>query len=143
MGIELFERAAESRGRLLRAEQLVTADGDADPQRGAGYLLTFDVGRILVAADRAHQRLLLRHVAAPEEVQSIKLAPLDDEEPWWRVAGNTITRAWPGGDGEGAASGAGAVRELRMQFREDDESPKVIALRYEDGVVRVGEATGR
>ena len=51
MGVELFERAAEVGGCFLKAEQLVESGGDDDPLRGPGYLLTFDVGRILVAAD--------------------------------------------------------------------------------------------
>lgn len=143
MGIELFERVAEARGRMLRVEQLVPAGGASDPRRGPGLLLTFDVGRILVVADPAHGRLLVRHIESAAEVEAIKRAPLDEEEPWWRVAGNSITRAWPGGAGagEGAAAGTGDLREVRLQFREDEENPKVISLRYDDGAVRVAEET--
>jgi len=43
LGIELFERAAESRGCILRVEQLVLPGGSAEPGRASGYLLTFDV----------------------------------------------------------------------------------------------------
>jgi len=136
-GIELFERVAEARGRLLRVELLVAADVEPDAAHGAGFLLTFDVGRLLVAADRAHGVLLVRAVTSPAEVESIKRIPLDEEEPWWRVAGNPLTRAWPGGGGAGAESGAGALREVRIQLREDDENPKVISLRYDAGAVRV------
>lgn len=139
MGIELFERIAEARGRILRVEQLVAAGAAPDPSHGPGYLLTFDVGRILVAADRVHGRLLLRPVAAPAELEGIARAPLDEEEPWWRVAGNPLVRAWPVESGAGAASGAGDVRELRLQFRDDDASPKLISLRYEGGAVWVAE----
>ena len=143
MGIELFERAAEARGRILRVEQILAAGGDPDPSHGAGYLLTFDVGRILVAADRVHGRLLLRHVGSTAEVASIARAPLDEEEPWWKVSGHPITRAWPVDGGAGAASGAGDVHELRLQFRDDGENPKVISLRYDEGAVWVAEAVRR
>lgn len=138
VGIELFERAADARGRILRVEQLQANEGASEPGHGAGYLLTFDIGRILVAADRVHERLLLRHLDKAEEAEAIRRVPLDEAEPWWRVAGNSITRAWPVGDGAGAEAG-GTVREIRIQFREDAENPKVISLRYDRGDVWVGE----
>jgi hypothetical protein len=141
LGIELFERVAEARGRVLRVEQLVPAGGASSPRRGPGYLLTFDVGRILVVADPAHGCLLVRHVESAAEVEAIKRAPMDEQEPWWRVVGNPVTRVWPGGAGAGAASGAGDLHEVRLQFREDDANPRVISLRYDDGAVRVAEET--
>jgi len=139
VGIELLEQAGEARGRILRVEQLVSPDAPPDPSRGVGYLLTFDIGRILVAADRMNGRLVLRHVEAPAEVEAVKRAPLDEEEPWWRVLGNPLTRAWPGDAGAGAASPAADVAEVRLQFREDDAHPKVISLRLEAGLIRVAE----
>ena len=139
MGIDLFEQAADAGGRILRVEQLVAADGDGDPQRGPGYLLTFDVGRILVAADPKHEQLLLRHVEDASEVSALRLASLDEEEPWWKVAGNPITRVWPAADGGEGAVAADAVHGVRLQFRADDENPKVISMVYEGGAVRVGE----
>jgi hypothetical protein len=117
---------------------LVEADGRDDPLCGPGYLLTFDVGLILVAADRANACLSIRHVESLDEVASIRRVALDEEEPWWRVAGNSITRAWPSDVGSGATAGDGEVSGLRMQFRGEGESPRVIFLRYEDGAVHVG-----
>jgi hypothetical protein len=139
LGIELLERAAEARGRVLRVELLPLAGSEPESARGAGFLLTFDIGRVLVVADPSRRRLVLRHVQSPAELESIRLVPLDEEEPWWRVAGNPLTRIWPGNAGEGAASAEGDLQEVRLQFREDDERPKVISLRYADGVVRVAE----
>ena len=137
MGIELFERAAEAKGCLLKAEQLLDANADSGPDRGPGFLLTFDVGRILVAADRTNARLLVRQIENLEEVASIQLAPLDEEEPWWRIAGSPITRAWPCHEGSGAEA-AGEIKNLRIQFRDDTDSPRIVSLRYEAGAVRVG-----
>ena len=139
MGLELFQRAADARGRIVRVEQLLSAGAEENPAQGVGYLLTFDVGRILVAADPAHERLSLHHVETAEEIEAIKRVSLDEAEPWWRVAGNEITRVWPAGQGAGAEGGSEDVREVRIQFREDSESPRVISLRYEAGAVHVGE----
>jgi hypothetical protein len=142
VGIELFERAAESRARILQVQQLVAVDGTSDSLRAPGYLLTFDVGRILVAADPKQEQLLVRHVDSAADVDGLRLECLDEEEPWWRVAGSSITRAWPGADGGDAAVTADAVHDLRLQFREDSENPKVISLKYESGAVCVGEENG-
>jgi len=136
LGIELFERAAEVKGCFLKAEQLLEADSEGDPKRGPGYLLTFDVGRILIAADRKNARLLVRQIENRDEVDSVRLASLEEEEPWWRLAGNPLTRAWPCPDGSGA-SASDEISDLRMQFRADDESPHIVSLRYEAGAVCV------
>jgi len=138
VGVELFERAAEVGGCFLKAEQLVASGGDHDPLRGPGYLLTFDVGRILVAADPRNACLLIRQIESLEEVASVRLAPLDEEEPWWRIAGNPLTRAWPSEEGVGATTGEGEVRDLRMQFRGEGDRPRVVFLCYDSGAVRAG-----
>ena len=65
------------------------------------------------------------------------LLPLEEEEPWWRVVGNSITRAWLATAGVGAATSGGEVSAVRIQFREDEENPKVISLSFEGGSVRV------
>ncbi len=137
MGVEFFERAAEVKGTFLKAEQLVEAGSDQDPSWGPGYLLTFDVGRLLVVADRGKACLQVRQVQDLEEIASIRLASLEEEEPWWRLAGNTITRAWPSHPGAGAAAAADEVSELRMQFRDEGESPRVVSLCYDTGGIRV------
>ena len=53
------------------------------------------------------------------------------------MLGNSITRAWPGVRSEGAASGGAETGDVRLQFREDSENPKVISLSYAAGSVRV------
>ena len=136
MGIELFERVAEARGRILRVEQLVPEGGGSNPACGAGYLLTFDVGRILVAPDAATGGLRLALVEERGDLPEA-LLPLEEEEPWWRVVGSAITRAWPATTGAGAAASGGEVDAVRIQFREDEEDPKVISLSFEGGAVRV------
>jgi hypothetical protein len=140
VGIELFERAAEARGRILRVEQLVPEGAGSNPACGAGYLLTFDVGRILVAPDAATGELRLTHVEQRGDVQGA-LLPLEEEEPWWRVVGNPITRAWQASGDAGTTASAGESSDVRIQFREDEENPKVISFRFEGGAVCVTTAS--
>jgi len=136
VGIELFERAAGARARMLRVEQLVPEGGRSNPACGAGYLLTFDVGRVLVAPDAASGGLRLAHVEQRGDLPG-SLVPLEEEEPWWRVVGHSITRVWAAATDAGAATGGAGVSAVRIQFREDEENPKVISLSLEGGAVRV------
>jgi hypothetical protein len=136
MGIEILERAAEGDGRVLRVEQLAPAGGSTDPTHGPGYLLTFDVGRVLVAAVPTTGSLLIRNIEAEDDIGA-QLTLLDEEEPWWRVAGNAISRVWPETSGAGAEAGGEHVRGVRLQFRKDDDNPRIVSLRFEDAGVRV------
>ncbi|MAI79698.1 MAG: hypothetical protein CL917_12205 [Deltaproteobacteria bacterium] len=138
----LFERAAESEGRILQVEQLIESGVEPMPDRGIGYLLTFDIGRILVLPDRARESLKFRQISNLEEVAEIQMVSLGEEDPWWKVMGQLLTRAWPGGQGEGAVSSDGEPEEIRLQFRSDTENPKMIFLRYVSNRVHVGEAVG-
>ena len=137
VSIELFERAAEARGRILRVERSAPTGFGDDPMAGLAYLLTFDVGRILVASDGAGGHLEL---AAVEDAGELPpgLEDLAEEEPWWRVLGNPICAVWPNAPGEAAESSTtGGLTSLCLQFREDSENPKLISLRAESPGVRV------
>lgn len=136
MGIELFERAAENGGRILRVEQLSPPGGSTDASRGPGYLLTLDVGRILVAANPKTGGLVISQIPAGEEL-GVRLLALDEEEPWWRVVGNPIARVWPVGSDETTRESGAEVRGVRLQFRADHENPKLVSLGFDDDQVRV------
>jgi hypothetical protein len=137
VGIELFERAAESRGRILRAERRVPTGFGDDPLAGIAFLLTFDVGRILVGSDGAGGRLELSFVESGDDVPT-GLEDLAEEEPWWRVLGNPLCGAWPNARGEAAESTQGkGLTSVCLQFREDTENPKLIELRAAPPGVRV------
>jgi hypothetical protein len=128
-GLEIFERAVEARGRILRAE--------AD-QTGAtpGVLaLTFDVGRILIRP--GEDGLLVEHLGEGAELPE-GLDRLDDAEPWWRLFGQPLTAVWPGGveDGVGAG-GLGSLMVLKLRFREESDSPHIVRLETAGGAVRV------
>jgi len=137
LGFELFERAAEARGRILKAERMAPANGDVDATFGQGYLLTFDVGRVWVGVELPTGRLDLSHLEVGQPVPA-GLEDLIEEEPWWRVLGNPLCAAWPDAAGEGAQSAVGAAPgSVCLQFREDDQNPKLIVLTATPDRVRV------
>lgn len=127
--LALLERAAEARGKLLRAE------ADRAGATVSALLLTFDVGRVLVTP--TEKGLATRAITDPSEAPD-GLAALDEEEPWWRVLGAPITAAWPGGVEEGVgASGLGSLMVLKMRFREESENPRVVRLEAAGAAIRV------
>lgn len=131
--LEIFEKAVASGGRLLRVE------GDrAGPKLGL-LVLTFDIGRILVAADGAADgaTLTVRHVLERAALPP-GLVSLQEEEPWWRLLGHPLTAVWPGDVewGTGARS-LGPSTILKLRFREESENPRVITLAAVGGVVAV------
>jgi hypothetical protein len=137
LGIDLFERAAKARGRILKVERRAPTGLEADPMIGLVFLLTFDVGRVLVELDPASGQL----EATPLDVDKAPPAGLEDlaeEEPWWRVLGNPLCAVWPNATGEAAETGRdGALTGLCLQFREDDANPKLIVLASDAHGVRV------
>ena len=124
-GLEIFERAVESRGRILRLET-------APPGPVPGVLvLTFDVGRIVV---RPGDDGLLVEQVGDAGILPGGLEEVGDEEPWWRLLGQPITAVWPGGVEEGVgARGLGSLMVLKLRFREESGNPRTVRL----------EATGR
>ena len=79
--LEIFERAVEARGRILRAE------ADRAGQTVGVLALTFDVGRIVVRP--GEDGLLVEHVKEREQLPEV-LEGLDEEDPWWRLVGQPI-----------------------------------------------------
>jgi len=120
--MERLEKVAEARSRLLRVEELGPGGGATTP----GFLLTFEVGRLLVKTDPATGEVQTEHIEGRDGLPG-PIADAGEEEPWWRLMGFPLTRV-------ARASGSGGVR---MQFREDDENPKVIVISPEAAEVRV------
>ena len=128
-GLEIFERAVEGRGRILRAE------ADQTGATPGVLVLTFDVGRIVVRP--GEEGLLIEHVGEGGALPT-GLEALDDEEPWWRLLGQPLTAAWPGGveDGVGAR-GLGSLMVLKLRFRDESDNPRVVQLEAAGRAVRV------
>ncbi len=127
--LDIFERAATARGRILRIE----ADrSDALPRILA---LTFDIGRIVLRAEAGE----VRAEAVPERgALPPGLVPIDEEEPWWRVLGQPITAAWPLAGGEtGPVATAAALRAVKLRFRESDQNPRIVAIAAAGPALRI------
>lgn len=103
----IFERAARAAGRLLRVE----VEPPAGP-RPRALRLTFDVGVVVLRA--ADGRLAVEPGGAGDG-----FLPAHESEPWWALMGQELTRVHPAGDA------------LRLQFRRDDENPRLVRLRAE------------
>jgi hypothetical protein len=128
-GLEVFERAVEARGRILRAE------ADQTGSTPGVLVLTFDVGPILIRP--GEDGLLVEHVgdaaASPDGLDR-----LDEAEPWWRLLGQPLTAAWPGGVEEGiGARGLGSLMVLKLRFREESDGPRIVRLEAAGRAVRV------
>jgi hypothetical protein len=114
--MDRFEKVAEAGGQLLRVDGVEpTGIG------GSSLLMTFDVGRVLVSADPVGRHLVAEVVASLEDTPG-ELAPANEEEPWWRVIGNPLVRVSPLVEGTALSQG------VRLQFRADDDAPRIIAL---------------
>ncbi len=128
-GLEIFERAVEARGRILCAE------ADRPGTTPGILLLTLDVGRIVIRPDE--DGLRVEHVTDPRVLPE-GLEAVDDQEPWWRLLGQPITAAWPGGVEEGVgAAGLGALLVLKLRFREASDNPKILRFEAVGRAVRI------
>jgi hypothetical protein len=118
--MERFQRAAEAKGRILKAERL-DPGGAGEAQRAVAFLVTFDVGRLLVSVDPDSGEIT-SHFVEPGSEAPAGLVDAVEDEPWWRVLGSPLVRVWFGDATQGGR------RSVRLQFREDDENPKIVAL---------------
>jgi len=118
--VEVFDRAAAAGARLLRVEERTPADRAA----GAQYLLTFDVGRVLVrgVGGRALEAV---HMEERDDLES-ELSDASEQEPWWRLLGAQLARKQPAPD----------ARQVRLQFLIADARPRMLRLTAEPGGVR-------
>jgi hypothetical protein len=125
MSVEVLERAANAGAHLLKVE---LRSEDSNLARLAALLLTFDVGRILVRSDPQEAELSIVFIESGAPLPA-GLSDGQEEEPWWRVLGSPLTRAW-------AVKGelAGTVG---LQFRADDSAPRIVTLQARGASVSV------
>jgi len=120
-GIEFFERARDAEAKLLAVERLPAPGQPNEESLGVAVLLTLDAGRILVSAVPAAKKLHAMHLQDKEDAPSGTVSAVE-EEPWWRLIGAPLVRVW--------AEDAGAA--LRLQFRNDDDSPRFALLSLDE-----------
>lgn len=128
--MERLERVVEAGGRLLKVDQLGTKGAGL----AAGFLLTFDVGRLLLEVGPETGKVRSVAIEGVDEVPA-GAEVVSDGEPWWRLLGCPLARAEAG---EVGAQG------IRLQFRADHENPRIIVLQPSGSEVQVIlEATSR
>jgi len=127
--LQVFERTVEAKGRLLKIE------GDRAGSTPRRLALTFDVGRVLIRPtdDGLSASAVEDRSKLPEG-----LIPLEEEEPWWRLLGQPLTAAWPGGvEGSVGAQASGPLLALKLRFREEAENPRTVMLESAGSAIRV------
>jgi len=127
--LEILESVVQAGARILRAE------ADRTGTTHEVLALTFDRGRIVIRSD--DEGLTISRAADRGELPA-ELAVLDEEDPWWRLLGQPITAAWPGGveDGVGAR-GLHSLMVLKMRFRAESDNPRVLCFEAAGRSVRV------
>jgi hypothetical protein len=123
--MELLERAAGKGAVLLQVDARTAAGSD---ELASALLLTFDVGRMLLRANPRRSELEAE-VLEPGERPPAGVESAADREPWWRVLGAPLLRVWP--VGPALASG------VCMQFRADEQQPRIITLEPQGASVRI------
>jgi hypothetical protein len=122
--VELFRRAAAAGAQILKVARPGTP-GDGRAERAGAFLLTFDVGHILVSTDPASGCLVPVHLREPDEIPG-GLVDASEEEPWWRILGCPLAHA------EVAANST----TIRLGFVISKERTRTLALEIEGGLVR-------
>jgi hypothetical protein len=122
--MEVFENAATAGAQLLKAERLAQAGDDETPLTSA-YLLTFDVGRVLLAADPVRGRLVANTLPDVESVPG-GLVDASEDEPWWRLLGCSLAQA----------TSQTEATSLRLDFRISDDGLRSLDLVMTGGVIR-------
>lgn len=127
--MEIFERAAAARGRILRVE--------SDRVDGLPRILalTFDIGRIVL---RPVDGELSAEVVAERDALPPGLVPLDEEDPWWRVLGQPLTAVWPVAGEPELVRRQPRVQALKLRFRESDQNPRIVGITAAGPALRVG-----
>ena len=129
-GFEILERARDARAKLLAVERLPGVG--SDESLAAAFLLVLDAGRVLVSCETGGGVLCAMHFEDGEEVPGGMISSME-EEPWWRLLGSPLRGAWAEAEG----------RVLRLQLRDDDDSPRFVSLTCEGDAVRAALAPAR
>jgi hypothetical protein len=105
--------------------------GGGGGERAAAFLLTFDVGRILVSADPAGGRLTSTHIREPDAIPG-GFSSASEADPWWRLLGCALA----------GVEAAAKPRQVRLHFQIAGDRRRAVALELDGSEVRAAiEAT--
>jgi hypothetical protein len=121
--MERLTLVVENKGRLLKADRI----GGDGAGLAAGFLLTFDVGRLLLEVEPNAGMVRSLVIEGAEEIPAGVLDASADE-PWWRLVGSPLARV---------SAGEVGAQGLRLQFRADHENPRFITLQPSGSEVQV------
>jgi hypothetical protein len=128
----VLEELAGTAARLLRAQQ-TPLPGQSELYEAV--VLTFDRARLIITPSGRGDELALRLDPGDSDVLRPDLAAAaqdsGEEEPWWRVLGNPLHRAWASSDPQRDQAA------LELQFRADDANPRVVVLELAEGGIRI------
>jgi hypothetical protein len=116
--LPLLEAVALNRGILLRCS------GKAHANRSRRLRLTFDIGIVEPRAERSR----LSFEVSTSEPEPTSLNVWDEEEPWWKVLGHPLVLV------EEHANEC-----VRLQWRHNDDNPKIIELSAKNDFVLAKE----
>ncbi len=116
---KLLARLAEHSARLLHVER-APLPGPAGGRASSALRLVFEVGIVELRPAAAG----LAAVPLPPGSAGAGLVPADEDEPWWALLGHPLVRV------QARPQGA-----LLVQFRRDEDSPKILVLEPEAGGV--------
>ena len=122
--IDVLERAATAKGRILRIE------ADRLTALPRILALTFDIGRVVL---RSAEDALSVEAVSEREALPAGLVTLDEEDPWWRVLGQPITSVWPMPENDAHR----ACRAVKLRFREADQNPRIVGVAVAGPALRV------
>jgi len=121
---ETLERVVQAKGRLLRAQRVPLA-GPAGARSSSALRLTFDAG-IVTLRPCGNEAGLEVQVGRLPDAGSPIFVSANEEDPWWKVMGSSLTGV--------QVRAAGGVL---MQFRGDQENPRCFALFPRHGGIEV------
>ena len=129
----ILEALCARSARLLRPFH-VPLPGARSIRHCGRVALIFDAGTLTVTPSEDARELAVKWI--PGEIQEPDDGlPMDEEDPWWKVLGNPLCRAWALSDPDTDA------RAIELQLRPDDANPKRLRLALDGAGVRVSEAS--
>lgn len=129
MADPILQEIVEAGGKLLRVEREPVL-GRQSARVARRVVLTLDTGRLWIEPSPDDRELALR-LAPGAAAADESLASADEEDPWWALRGEELCGVWAASDAATDTAG------VDLQFRRDDENPKIVMLRLRDSLVHI------